>query len=270
MATLPASGHFIKIARCSDGFAVSVGSSMITPLRGDTTPSGTTVSGVHSFRSLVRQARSASPGARNDVQETLTGLAFQKLVTRKDVKNHRVSPVSVERLQKARALSLGFYFFFARGRYVRPMVVEGVLLMGMIMIRCQKTGQAISTGRNVEPATFRSSPVFFSRTYCPLCRSMHEWFARDAWVRETNGLECETMREGQVALDRMRKFLPIALVLRRSLLPTPRLHASEPSITRCRMNRDYFTCKRTCKEALAIWPGHTTGARSQIAPTDGR
>ena len=147
------------------------------------------------------------------MQETVTGLAFQKVVTRKDFKNHRVSPVSVERLQKARELSLGFYFFFARGRYVRPMVVEGVLLMGMIMIRCPKTGQAISTGRNVEPAIFRSSPVFFSRTYCPLCRSMHEWFARDAWVRETSGLECETIREGQVALDRMRKFLPIALVL---------------------------------------------------------
>ena len=35
--------------------------------------------------------------------------------------------------------------------------------MGMIMIRCPKTRQAISTGRYVEPTTFRSSPVFFSR-----------------------------------------------------------------------------------------------------------
>ena len=85
--------------------------------------------------------------------------------------------------------------------------------MGMIMIRCPKTGQAISTGRYVEPATFRSTPVFFSRTYCPLCRLMHEWFAKDAWVCETAGSECQTVHKGQVALDCMRKFLPIALVL---------------------------------------------------------
>ena len=54
--------------------------------------------------------------------------------------------------------------------------------MGMIMIRCPKTGRAISTGRFVAPAIFRSTPVFFSQTHCPLCHVMHEWFAKDAWV----------------------------------------------------------------------------------------
>jgi hypothetical protein len=24
--------------------------------------------------------------------------------------------------------------------------------------------------------------VFFSRVYCPFCRVEHEWFAKDAWV----------------------------------------------------------------------------------------
>ena len=71
--------------------------------------------------------------------------------------------------------------------------------MGMIMIRCPKTGQAISTGRYVEPATFRSTPVFFSRTYCRLCLITHEWFAKDAWVCENAGPECETVCERQVA-----------------------------------------------------------------------
>jgi hypothetical protein len=70
--------------------------------------------------------------------------------------------VSVVRLHKARELSLGFYFFFARGRYAKRLLVGGVFLMGMIMIRCPKTGQAISTGRYVEPATFRSTPVFLA------------------------------------------------------------------------------------------------------------
>ena len=54
--------------------------------------------------------------------------------------------------------------------------------MGILMIRCSKTGRAISTGTHVEAAAFRSSPVFFGRTHCPHCDATHEWFARDAWV----------------------------------------------------------------------------------------
>jgi hypothetical protein len=25
-------------------------------------------------------------------------------------------------------------------------------------------------------------PVFFARSYCPICRTEHEWFAQEAWV----------------------------------------------------------------------------------------
>jgi len=28
-------------------------------------------------------------------------------------------------------------------------------------------------------------PVFFARVYCPICRTEHEWFAKEAWVCET-------------------------------------------------------------------------------------
>ena len=66
--------------------------------------------------------------------------------------------------------------------------------MGMITIRCPKTGQAISTGNHVEPATFRSTAVFFSLTYCPICRTTHEWFAKDAWVHDPERSELETAR----------------------------------------------------------------------------
>lgn len=69
--------------------------------------------------------------------------------------------------------------------------------MGMLMIRCPKTDRAISTGRYTTLATFRSTPVFFSRTHCPLCRETHEWFARDAWV--DNSGRSETEPEPQVA-----------------------------------------------------------------------
>ena len=56
--------------------------------------------------------------------------------------------------------------------------------MGTLMIRCPKTGSAISTGIQTEPATFSNSPVFFARTLCPVCQTQHEWFARAAWIHE--------------------------------------------------------------------------------------
>lgn len=63
--------------------------------------------------------------------------------------------------------------------------------MGILMIRCPRTGRPISTGRNADAATFRSSPVFFSQAYCPHCDATHEWFAADAWVCESKDPECQ-------------------------------------------------------------------------------
>ncbi len=71
--------------------------------------------------------------------------------------------------------------------------------MGMIMIRCPKTGRAIPTGTSVEPATFCSTPVFFSRTYCRLCRATHEWFVKDAWVCDSECLDCDPICEQRLA-----------------------------------------------------------------------
>ena len=71
--------------------------------------------------------------------------------------------------------------------------------MGILMIRCSRTGRAISTGTYVEPAAFRSSPVFFGQTYCPYCDVTHEWFARDAWVCDSatsDEAECEGQHIG--------------------------------------------------------------------------
>jgi hypothetical protein len=65
--------------------------------------------------------------------------------------------------------------------------------MGMLMIRCPKTGLAISTGRHIESRLFSSTPVFFSSTYCLHCRVRHEWFVKDAWVCDSDLSECEFM-----------------------------------------------------------------------------
>jgi hypothetical protein len=56
--------------------------------------------------------------------------------------------------------------------------------MGMVMIKCLNTGSTIPTGIKMDQDRFRQIPVFFARTFCPICQSNHEWFARDAWVEE--------------------------------------------------------------------------------------
>jgi len=71
--------------------------------------------------------------------------------------------------------------------------------MGMVMIRCPETQQAISTGIQIDRATFHSTPVFFSCTFCSLCRATHEWFAKDAWVCDTGLAHCDPSCERQVA-----------------------------------------------------------------------
>ncbi|MET4208633.1 hypothetical protein ABIB95_003450 [Bradyrhizobium sp. LA2.1] len=58
--------------------------------------------------------------------------------------------------------------------------------MGMVMIKCPETGRAIPTGINADQDSFRSSTVFFARSFCANCGTAHEWFARDAWLQEPN------------------------------------------------------------------------------------
>jgi hypothetical protein len=57
--------------------------------------------------------------------------------------------------------------------------------VGILMIKCPTTGRDIPTGIETDRTSFTSAPVFFSRTYCPICRTNHEWFAKQAWLRET-------------------------------------------------------------------------------------
>jgi hypothetical protein len=56
--------------------------------------------------------------------------------------------------------------------------------MGTVMIKCPDTGGDIATGIVADRESFNAMPVFFARVQCPLCGSEHEWFAKEAWVRE--------------------------------------------------------------------------------------
>jgi hypothetical protein len=52
--------------------------------------------------------------------------------------------------------------------------------MGAVMVRCPETGRHIPTGLVTDRKSFDATPVFFARVYCPICRSEHEWFAKEA------------------------------------------------------------------------------------------
>jgi len=65
--------------------------------------------------------------------------------------------------------------------------------VGIVMIKCPRTGHTIPTGMKADREKFRSSTVFFARTYCSICQANHEWFARDAWIcepSEMTGMMC--------------------------------------------------------------------------------
>ena len=57
--------------------------------------------------------------------------------------------------------------------------------MGAVMVRCPHPGRDIPTGLVTDRKSFEAMPVFFARVYCPICRIEHEWFAKEAWVCET-------------------------------------------------------------------------------------
>ncbi len=79
--------------------------------------------------------------------------------------------------------------------------------MGLIMIRCPATGRAISTGMKASRFSFSRSPVFFGRTFCTICRRDHEWFAKDAWVRElTEKHESAELKGARYGVQSVRQF----------------------------------------------------------------
>lgn len=54
--------------------------------------------------------------------------------------------------------------------------------MGMVVVKCPQTGRAIDTGITADRDSFRRATVFFGRTRCPICKTDHPWFSREAWV----------------------------------------------------------------------------------------
>ena len=56
--------------------------------------------------------------------------------------------------------------------------------MGAVMIRCPRTGRAVSTEIETEPSVLSRLPEVASRMHCPLCGEEHVWTASEAWIEE--------------------------------------------------------------------------------------
>jgi len=56
--------------------------------------------------------------------------------------------------------------------------------MGAVMIRCPRTGRAVSTEIETELADFSRLPEVAGRMRCPLCGDEHTWSASEAWLDE--------------------------------------------------------------------------------------
>jgi hypothetical protein len=53
---------------------------------------------------------------------------------------------------------------------------------GVVMVRCPATSRELSTGVEMDAATFERLPDIRSRIKCPVCNLDHDWSTRDAWL----------------------------------------------------------------------------------------
>ena len=52
----------------------------------------------------------------------------------------------------------------------------------VVMVRCPTTGRELSTGVEMDAATFERLPDIHSQIKCPVCRLDHNWSTREAWL----------------------------------------------------------------------------------------
>jgi hypothetical protein len=57
-----------------------------------------------------------------------------------------------------------------------------MLRASVVMVRCPTTGRELSTGVEMDAATFERLPDIRSQIKCPVCRLDHNWSTREAWL----------------------------------------------------------------------------------------
>jgi hypothetical protein len=66
----------------------------------------------------------------------------------------------------------------------RGLARSGESKVGIIVVRCPKTDQEISTGIEIEPEDFPVLPPVAGRVQCPLCGDEHSWLPSQARVKD--------------------------------------------------------------------------------------
>ncbi|MDC7788962.1 hypothetical protein PQJ75_26130 [Rhodoplanes sp. TEM] len=56
--------------------------------------------------------------------------------------------------------------------------------MKIVMARCPYRGQPVSTGIEIEEATYSRLPETLILSRCPLCGLEHVWWKAEAWLEE--------------------------------------------------------------------------------------
>ena len=54
--------------------------------------------------------------------------------------------------------------------------------ISIVMVRCPTTGRELSTGIEMDAATFERLPDIRSQMMCPICKLNHIWSIREAWL----------------------------------------------------------------------------------------
>jgi endogenous inhibitor of DNA gyrase (YacG/DUF329 family) len=54
--------------------------------------------------------------------------------------------------------------------------------MSIVMIKCPQTGNAVSTGIEIEPDSFNSLPDISAHMRCSACGDQHIWSKGEAWL----------------------------------------------------------------------------------------
>jgi endogenous inhibitor of DNA gyrase (YacG/DUF329 family) len=63
-------------------------------------------------------------------------------------------------------------------RWIEP--AQGILIMGVLMVKCPACGRESSTGIQIEQDSLEKLPDWPARARCPACRTEHSWSPREA------------------------------------------------------------------------------------------
>ena len=61
---------------------------------------------------------------------------------------------------------------------------SGGINMGVVVINCLATGKIVSSGIEIERATFEALPDIRAQLRCPACGGLHLWSKSDAWLSD--------------------------------------------------------------------------------------